>query len=325
MGSDLRLSRQLKGFRAKLPGLVQSIDRIPELKGAGVAFSSLEGCSVLRKIENNRTYMIIEEQLISAKAGKALVADPSPGVIIDQSRFKSAYYKAGLDCTFASLALAGAMGGAAAAPVTAGATSLVTVALWTNAVTGAVQCANDIFRLYNEMNDPVLNDILDHNELYRVSSNTVELANVLSGIYLLQYNLMSSSIKYSSVKAQNAKPIQMLKDSLGQSRKARGNAISKLSKQWSADEKHALEAFSKRTISGKIKGAPRELIEPVVKTLEKRHTDILTQMIFENMMSITELGIGVADPNSYLRQVGTLTGQKSEELYHLIQVNISHH
>src|SRR2546423_850267 len=116
--------------------LGDEIDKIPELRGAGIAFIGDSRCIALRTSRHSSgldTYVILQED----EAAKA--SGPPPSI-------RAEAVGLGINCLGAVFSWAALSGEALAAPMTGGATALLAVATVSAATATTVQCAAAIFR-----------------------------------------------------------------------------------------------------------------------------------------------------------------------------------
>jgi hypothetical protein len=167
------------------------VDRIPQFRSLGVGYIGNGLCQVLREPKmppGLRTWIIFKDadlgnaSLASGGNEPAAVA-PSAGKMPAQrdSKLAAELLGMGLSCGTAVLAGIATAGSAAAAPVTAGTSTAITVLLWSGSVASAAQCGVSTGRVLNEIFDPTANDLLDSESWYQAASNTLDAISVAGG------------------------------------------------------------------------------------------------------------------------------------------------
>ncbi|MFT5327984.1 MAG: hypothetical protein ACI8P0_005890, partial [Planctomycetaceae bacterium] len=167
--------------------LVSRLDRIQALRGTGVGFVGLSMCQTLREPSmppGLRTWIVLQE----ATAEQA--ASFNSGVTQNQAKERESklgfeLFQMGLSCgatVAAGFVSAGAgAGAAAAAPVTGGASGVVSVLTFSAAVATAAQCGISSGRVINEIFDPAANDRLDSLAWFEATSNTLDAISIAGG------------------------------------------------------------------------------------------------------------------------------------------------
>jgi len=175
-----------KDGRAKLE-LFRLVDEQAELEGAGVGYIGDGACYLLRPsqhISGLSTYMVLEETTYVSMPGLR-PAPPPPSKNVKSSGASRELIGVGINCTAAVLAGAAATAGAAASPLTGGASGIITLVAGAAALASAAQCGISIGRVIIELADPgSADEYLDREEWYQWSSNildAVSLAGVIAG------------------------------------------------------------------------------------------------------------------------------------------------
>jgi hypothetical protein len=160
--------------------ILTEVDRTPAARPFGVAFVGRGQCRALRQPSMPAglgTWVVLQE----ADDGPSL-APPAQGVsLLDALRGREG---AGMWLSCGSAVLAGfaVAGGMTAAPVTAGASTAVTVLSWAALVSSSAQCLNGGWRVFNEMLNPSRNDELDSERWYTVTSDVLDAVSVAGGV-----------------------------------------------------------------------------------------------------------------------------------------------
>ncbi len=108
----------------------------------------------------------------------------APTVVTNNSRVGAELIGAGLSCVFFAVSAVGVFAGAAAAPVTGGASTAVSVLAWTGFLTGGAQCINGLVRAGVAIAKPDENTLQqwDANKFYEVGGLIVDGIGVVSGL-----------------------------------------------------------------------------------------------------------------------------------------------
>jgi hypothetical protein len=160
--------------------IIAEIDRIHAIQQLGVVFEGRGQCRVLRQPNmpvGLRTWIVLQEiddTYVAAVGGQ--------GPPRRESHFGRELVNLGLSCGSAALSGIAVAGGVGAAPLTAGASTTVTVLAWSALVAGSVQCGNSGWRVLNELVDPSKNDELDSQRWYVVTSDILDAVSVAGGI-----------------------------------------------------------------------------------------------------------------------------------------------
>jgi hypothetical protein len=176
--------------------LVRRIRRNPSLSLAGIGYEGGRQSRVLSEPPipaSGNLWVVIEETTINQdglaqleqlllSAGGPSRTQPTTQQIPRESRWGRELVGAGFSCGAMVLAGAAVSAGGAAAPVTGGASVLLSVAAWTGLVTSSLQCGIGLGRLGNEIFNPDQNDRLDADLTYQRITFGIDLLGVASGI-----------------------------------------------------------------------------------------------------------------------------------------------
>jgi hypothetical protein len=172
--------------------LLGCVDRIPQFRTLGVGFIGNGMCQVLREPAmpaGLRTWIIFKDAeaengaLSGGPNGPAPVAQTARNLSVQRDpKLAKELLGMGLNCATAVIAGIATAGSAAAAPVTAGASTVVTVLLWSGSVASAAQCGVSTGRVLNEIFDPTANDLLDSESWYQATSNSLDAISVAGGL-----------------------------------------------------------------------------------------------------------------------------------------------
>jgi len=163
--------------------LVSRLDRIQALRGTGVGFVGLSMCQTLREPSmppGLRTWIVLQE------ATPEQAVSFSSGVTQNQAKERESklgfeLFQMGLSCGATVVAGFVSAGAAAAAPVTGGASGVVSVLVFSGAVATASQCGISSGRVINEIFDPAANDYLDSLAWFEATSNTLDAISIAGG------------------------------------------------------------------------------------------------------------------------------------------------
>jgi hypothetical protein len=161
--------------------LFRKIDAIPEFEGAGVGYIGDDACWVLRRsahLSGFDTWIVLEEQTYDADAPMP----PAPPLPSDnaQSNLKSELVSMGVNCGAAVAAGAVSTLGVAAAPVTGGTSTIITLVAGAAAVASAAQCGISIGRVIIEIADPgSTTEYFDNEAWYNWASNILDALTLL--------------------------------------------------------------------------------------------------------------------------------------------------
>ena len=187
-GGTLRaLSAPANGHSARLPTaglsvqqqqkLLAALDRICALKGTGVAFVGRGMSQIVRPAampSGLQTWIVLVEEEGVAPRGSTR-----------PSKLGEEFLKFGLSCGATVLAGVAVAGSAAAAPLTAGTSSAVTVLSWGAAVASSAQCGVSAGRLINEVFEPQNNDWLDSQTWFETADNLLDGVSAVGGLTAL--------------------------------------------------------------------------------------------------------------------------------------------
>ena len=160
--------------------ILAELDRVPPTQSLGVAFEGRGQCRVLRNPAmppGLRTWIVLKE----SDDGFASSAR-SQEIIPRESHIGRELANMGLSCGSAVLAGFAVAGGVGAAPVTAGASTAISVLTWSATVASGLQCLNSGWRVFNEVFNPSINDGLDSEKWYTVTSDVLDAISVAGGI-----------------------------------------------------------------------------------------------------------------------------------------------
>jgi hypothetical protein len=189
-----------------LRSLASGIDKMLELRGAGIAFIGDGRCVALRPSRHTSgfdTYVILQED----EAGT--VPGPPPSIRVEAIGL-------GINCAGAILSWAALSGEALAAPVTGGATLLLTVGTVAATSATTLQCAAAIVRTWDAtFNNGSLIRWMDSNEWYTWASEVVD------GVSLLGAGLSTSAALRALVGIRRAGSQSLMQILKGLSRQER--------------------------------------------------------------------------------------------------------
>ena len=204
--------------------LVQAVDRIPELRGAGIAYIGDGQCTLIRETDHQSgldTYVVFQKV-----EGNGLSTQTAPKTNQGQlaSTVGAELGKAALECGGVVLSAFFAGGAAVTIPVTAGFSS-VGLALASSAlVATSLSCGMSVGRLWNAGASPDANRILDNSQWYSVTGTVIEAIDVAdaahSGFVLIG--------KYKALRRATSKPIaELLKGANREERKGIAQEMAK--------------------------------------------------------------------------------------------------
>lgn len=154
---------------------LRRIDKEKGLKACRVVYFDGQTMTVIRAGDRNAgnddLAVVIKRDLGPEVQVSAL------GAQARESKLYSEVLGGVLSCTSAALGWVVVFTGAAAAPVTGGASAFLAVLGVTAATASSAQCVNSTVRIYNEVKDPQANDALDSEDWY---NNTVLVMDALS-------------------------------------------------------------------------------------------------------------------------------------------------
>jgi hypothetical protein len=159
--------------------IAAEVNHIQPIQQLGIVFEGQGQCRLIRESDmpvGLRTWIVLKE-----------IDDPvatagTPKTIPRDSHVGRELVNLGLSCGSAVLSGLAVAGGVGAAPLTAGASTTLTVLAWSSLVAGSVQCANSGWRVFNELVDPSKNDQLDSQRWYVVTSDILDAVSVAGGI-----------------------------------------------------------------------------------------------------------------------------------------------
>src|SRR5688572_1517869 len=205
--------------------LFADLDRLPELKGIGVARVGDGTSQVLRPSQHSsglNTYLVIERTAHSTP----MVMQPGSA----EARLRGELVGLGLNCGAVVLSIV-AVG---LAPKTLGGSAVLYYAAIAATGTDAAQCGNSIGRAVNELIDPVRNDSLDANVWYR------RVADVLDVISLIDaFTSLPDQVKglIRSSKSSGRPFARMLKEMDGPQSKRLGRELGQFLRDTSIDQR----------------------------------------------------------------------------------------
>ena len=166
--------------------LFNTIDAIPELSGGGLGYLDGKSCRVLRKsqhVSGFDTYVVLEETPYVPISDENSSPKPPPASRnVKSSHVRKELISAGLNCGSAVLAGAAATAGVAAAPVTGGASTFLTLVAGAAALASAAQCGISIGRVIIEIAEPgSTEEYFDNEDWYKWTSGILDAVN-LAGI-----------------------------------------------------------------------------------------------------------------------------------------------
>ncbi len=196
--------------RAKL---IQAVDRIPELKGAGIAYIGDGQCAMIRDSDHTsgfRTYVVFQEvssSATSSQSAKPASQDSRTNPSQAPSTVGTELKNAALNCggVVVSAALAGTS--AVAIPVSAGFSSVPLAIASSAFVATSLRCGLSIGRLINaKAIDPQLNQIIDKSDWYPVVSTVIEAIDVTDAAR----SGLTTIAKYQALRRASSKSISEL-------------------------------------------------------------------------------------------------------------------
>jgi hypothetical protein len=188
--------------------LIQRVDAVPELKGAGIAFIGEGRCMLIRDSDHQSgfdTYVVF--QLVESQnfAGVSQTAPTSKQGHIASS-VGSELRNAALECGGVVLSAFLAGSSAVAIPVTAGFSS-VGLALASSALLAtSLSCGLSVGRIWNAGLSPDSNRILDNSQWYNVTGTVIEAIDVADAAHS-GFKLIG---KYKALRRATSKPIEEL-------------------------------------------------------------------------------------------------------------------
>lgn len=188
--------------------LFNKIDAIPELQGASIIyidsnytivelrpFTPVCQLSPIKVILREPPQMMGQQQFASHLKGSQGNAR--------ESRLVGEVAGTALSCGAAILGWIVVFGSGATIPLTGGASSAITYLAVAASTASLAQCANGVYRSYNEVNDPLKNDALDSQEWYTNIAFAVDVISLagaaaagaitLKTIKLLQANSLKTT------------------------------------------------------------------------------------------------------------------------------------
>ena len=216
------------------------IDSYPELEGAGVGYVGDSHCEVLRAsahLTGIPTYIILEETEyvpISAPEGDFRPMAPKSGKNARTSGLSKQLVGAGINCGSAILTGMAATAGAAAAPVTGGASGIITLIAGAAALASAAQCGISIGLVMVELSNPGdAEEYFESEEWYQWTSNILDGVNLV-GIVAGAPGSFKSLSKILKMRNTTGKTIvQILRGLNGKERKVIAEELAKASQQLS--------------------------------------------------------------------------------------------
>lgn len=178
----------------QLRGMVAAIHALPELYGCRIVYLHHGKIRVLHEgmipARAHDLIVVIEEGVpgVPRNAGSEFVnAAPTvaPGAAgTNASRLGSELVGLGLSCGFATISIAGVIGGAAAEVHTLGGSTVLLVLGWTGAVTAGAQCLNGVLRVGEIIRNPGGSslDDLEKEAWYRRGMLIVDFFGIAAGL-----------------------------------------------------------------------------------------------------------------------------------------------
>lgn len=168
---------------SELLGMICShIDASPVLAGAGVAYLDGRSSRVMRSPRRTPApdlWVILEEEDLAARMSATPGPVPRP-TAVPESKLTAKLKDTGLNCTGAVLAGIAAVAGTAAAPVTGGASGIITAVAGAAALASAAQCGISIGQAAIEFQDPGVNDrYLDNEEWFQSAGTFLDAVQLL--------------------------------------------------------------------------------------------------------------------------------------------------
>ena len=239
--------------------LFNAVDSIPCLQGAGIGYLDDKSSQVLRTprrvLFEIELWVVFEEEHLP----KSLPDVPTAAKI--NSEWEKRFGDLFANCTGAVLAGAAASAGVAAAPITGGASTIVTYVAGAAAIAGAAQCGISIGQVALEFTDPGANArFLDEEDWFKLTGSVldgIQLAGIASGAPALYKNIG----KVLKMKQTTGKGIpQLLKGLTRQERKLIAEEVAKYGKGMSRKEWKRLvragafpKIFSQNAITAAVK------------------------------------------------------------------------
>lgn len=121
------------------------VDRIPELRGAGVGYLGDGACEVVRLPRHGSglsTFVILQEDELPSSGERAAAAIPPPDVGVELVAL-------GLNCAGALFSWAAFLGETSAVPLTGGGSAALMWVTVSAGVATSVQCLNSLVRTYD--------------------------------------------------------------------------------------------------------------------------------------------------------------------------------
>ncbi|MFT3925137.1 MAG: hypothetical protein QM778_21555 [Myxococcales bacterium] len=156
---------------------LDSIDENWELRGMRVVYYDGYEMTIIRE-GPPWCAADLKTIVIKPNLGETTLHSPKAAETRD-GRMYSELLSAGLGCAGAVVGWAVVFGSAGAAPVTGGTSTFVTALAWTGAVSGSLQCANSMVRVWSEATDPHFNDMLDSQAWYTRTSAALDAISLI--------------------------------------------------------------------------------------------------------------------------------------------------
>jgi hypothetical protein len=236
--------------------LFKAVDSIPSLEGAGIGYLDDKSCQVLRSPHKTlfemELWIVFEEEQFH---------QPVPAESNINSEWGKRVGDLFINCTGAVLAGAAASAGVAAAPITGGASTIVTYVAGAAALAGAAQCGISIGQVALEFTDPGANArFLDDEEWFKTTGFVLDGIQ-LAGIVSSAPAAYKSIGKIMKMKQTTGKSIpQLLKGLNRQERKLIAEEIARYGKGMSRKEWKRLvragafpKIFSQNAITAAVK------------------------------------------------------------------------
>jgi hypothetical protein len=203
--------------------LIQVVDRIPVLQGAGIAYIGDRQCSTIRKSDHKsgfRTYVVFQEADLQPSSFSNLPArsntTPQPIGAPTSGSIGSALLKAGIECGGVVLSATVTAASVAALPVSGGFTSVPLAIASSALLTASLSCGMSVGRLWNVGHDPDLNRILDKSEWYSVVGNIIEVIDLADAAH----TGLKTITKYRALrKATSSSMVELLRGASRDDRK----------------------------------------------------------------------------------------------------------
>jgi hypothetical protein len=157
---------------------LKATDRNPETKGMRVIYS-----------DGSEIVIVREGPPVCGPDLKAIIIKPDMGsptlhtgsaAEARESQIYSNLLDVGLSCASAAIGWVVVAGSGAAAPVTGGASTFITVLGYAAAAASTAQCGNSVVRVYNEVSSPESNDKLDKEEWYTSTLKVLDAISLVS-------------------------------------------------------------------------------------------------------------------------------------------------